>query len=466
MRTRRRGNGLGLWFWWLLGWAAAAAGFPSPQPAVGPEPDLREAGEIVPGSVLRRGGAQGAADPSMWRGTLRFDHLQAGPWRVKGLAISWRQLWDLPLGEAGAIGGRIDAEIDRLWGLGVEIRELRLAGVGSMGGMELEGSGLFGGKRFGLRGGLAGPDRKGEPWRAQLRLTGLELEALTLPASWTAGLGSVEVNGRIAGETRLHWRPGGGWQGELVGTVRLERVVVQDSGLELKEVQLRPVVRWGGGPGIFVPPVEMRVGSLKVGVTLIEDIRLRLAWDGRFVRGELLGARFAGGRVWSEPFAWQPAGGVLTVRLRLAEVELGQLTTLIPRFRGRAEGRVGGELPVVVYPDGRVRIQTGRLALEADAPAALEYDAEGLFTANVPPDSPRYRQMRLVERALRRLRLEVLEVVVNDTRQSDLLLQVQLRGVSETPELIVPVDFRLNVRGDLEELLRLFGRGDMEFSFD
>ncbi len=353
---------------------------------------------------------------------------------------------------------RIECTLDRLRGRGVLLRELRLTGAGSPAGLVLEGGGRLADHPFACTARLDAPPAGSNHWRARLEMQGLELAAFPLPRDWLADVATVKLTGRLGARVRVEWAPEQPLEAVLDAALELDRVSVPDRELELEEVRFDPALRWTGDGLQPAAPAELRVGAIIAGPVRLEALRLRVLGEGSAIRLELADARFCGGRVWSEPVLWVGGGGPVTVRLRLAEIDLARVAALFPRFQGRIEGRVGGELPVVGHPDGRWEIEAGRLALEAGAPAELQYAAEGLLTANLPPGSPRFQQMRLVEKALHRLRLESLEVRINDAPRREGLLQLRLRGVSETPEAIVPVDFRLNVRGDLDEVIRLLGR--------
>lgn len=352
---------------------------------------------------------------------------------------------------------RIECTLERLRGWGLTLQALRLVGRGLPEAMAFEGEGLLGPQRFACTAQVEPPAKGGDRWRARFELRGPELVGFPLPRSWFAEAGAVKLTGRFSAQVQGEWVPKQTMRGELSAAIELDRVALPDWDLELENVRWNPAFHWADGLQP-TPPTELRVGAITSGPARLEALRLRVQGEGRSIRLELVGAQFCGGRVWSEPVVWEPVVGPVTLQFRLAEIDLAQVAALFPKFQGRIEGRVGGELPVVWHPEGRWTLEAGRLALQPGAPAELHYAAEGLLTANLPPDSPRYRQMRLVEQALRRLRLESLEVRVHAARPREGLLQLQLRGVSETPEAIVPVDFRLNVRGDLEEVIRLWGR--------
>ncbi|RME95379.1 MAG: hypothetical protein D6766_03375, partial [Verrucomicrobia bacterium] len=171
-------------------------------------------------------------------GSLAFDRLEAGPWRVERVEVSWR----LPLGwppDAGtATDGAFAVSADRVRGLGLALGELRLEGRGPLQAVQLQGGGSLGGRRFALSGRLEAPNRPGDPWRGRLGVDGLELEAFSLPTRWTAGLGAVEVTGRMKADARLEWRPGAAMEGGLTAEIRFDRVSAAEADLELEDVAL------------------------------------------------------------------------------------------------------------------------------------------------------------------------------------------------------------------------------------
>ncbi|MCD6337995.1 MAG: YdbH domain-containing protein, partial [Verrucomicrobia bacterium] len=324
--------------------------------------------------------------------------------------------------ELAPSGGRIEfrAGAAALQVLGLELERIRLAGSAGLSEAALDGEAWLGGERFACFARIV----SGEAWRgprqARFGLHGVKLENFELPSELTGAAGSVAATGRIDVEGSASWSPGGTPRIKAAATVSLDRVSLPDLGAELEGVRGRLAAQWAG-EWRTAGPQELSIAAVAAGDARLEEARLEAAWDGSAAAWQLVSARFCGGRVWSEPARWPLEAPNWTTTLHLTNVDLAQLAALVPKFHGRIQGRAAGHIPLTIYRDGRWRVRSGRIQLEKGVPAELEYDAEGLLTASLPPDSERYRQMRLVEKALHRLRLQALEAVINDTRQTNLI---------------------------------------------
>jgi hypothetical protein len=178
---------------------------------------------------------------------------------------------------------------------------------------------------------------------------------------------------------------------------------------------------------------------------------------------ELVEASALDGYLRIPPFRWDSVSRDLDPVLEIERIDLAAVARLLPRFDGSITGRLNGRIPVQVRA-GRFSVGSSTLRLDRDRPARLRYPADGLLTRNAPPDSERYEQLEMIEEALEDLRLEELAVDLYPPDQPQTPVRLRLEGTFTSPKAIIPVKFNLNLNGDLEEVVRLLGRGEIELT--
>lgn len=174
---------------------------------------------------------------------------------------------------------------------------------------------------------------------------------------------------------------------------------------------------------------------------------------------------FMGGHLQVAPATINPADlENLSLDARVDSVELAQLASAVPQFKGQVSGTVSGHL-VAGWRQGQMILTGGQLDVDPETEARLQYQVDGLLTGGMEPGTVAYERYQMAEKAFADLELERLRIEVfpggNPTRP----FRMELFGVSDQDGLIVPVDFDLNVNvGDtagLLEILQLMQRGEL-----
>jgi hypothetical protein len=270
----------------------------------------------------------------------------------------------------------------------------------------------------------AGERRNGLELAGQFVLGTVPLSALKVPEELTGGK-AVEVTGEVAARGRFRFASGEefGW--------------------------------W--------PVVGLALDQVWYGDHEVTDVRLRMDWvDRQIARVELAQASYLGGQIRAAPFPWDMESRSFEMEMEFEGLRLDQLARQIPQFAGSIEGFLDGRLAIGLE-DGEIAIRGGRLELDRERAGRLEYPAEGLLTAGLPVGSDEQRRLALVEDGLKDLRLEALTVDLYDPGDPETPVKISLEGTSVSERAIVPIQFHLNLRGDVDPLLRWWQRGDFEF---
>jgi hypothetical protein len=272
-------------------------------------------------------------------------------------------------------------------------------------------------------------------WQAGERRTGLELAGefvlgtiplvgLDIPVGLTGGK-AVQVTGELAARGRFRLFPG------------------------------EEFAWW--------PVVGLALDQVWYGDHEVTDVRLRMDWmDRQIARVELAQARYLGGQIRAAPFQWNLGSRNFEMELELEGLRLEQLARQIPQFAGSVEGFLDGRLAIGLE-DGEIAIRGGHLELDRERAGRLQYPAEGLLTAGLPAGSDEQRRLALVEDGLKDLRLQALTVVLYDPEEPETPVRISLEGTSVSERAIVPIQFHLNLRGDVDPLLRWWQSGNFEF---
>ncbi len=178
--------------------------------------------------------------------------------------------------------------------------------------------------------------------------------------------------------------------------------------------------------------------------------------DGRVVEVERGHAQALGGRVSVGAFAWDLKAPDAVLHVRLEDVQLAELVKFFKGFKGEADGKIRGEVAVRIQGK-RITPLTGRLSLTPGTTARIRYAQQpGWLTSGRDPDSLQYEGLRRAEDALETLVVSELELVLSQPTTPDApVATVRLAGLGEAKGVQVPVDLRVNVRGNLAEAISM-----------
>jgi hypothetical protein len=211
------------------------------------------------------------------------------------------------------------------------------------------------------------------------------------------------------------------------------------------------------------------IGSLKAAKLEIRNGSLPFSiLPGNVVR--TLGGSFdgLGGRLRLGPATLQPNGydTITTGILFFENIDFQQLLQLAEIPPLELKGHFGGQLPFVYQKHG-LELQSGFLRMNPGSSGRLQYDANGSFTHNIPPGTQQFKNMQLAERALLGLDLSEMELklFLNDDEGSKLPARAIIKGSYEEKNRKINLDLTLNLRGEVEKVLRNAAKGKLNLSF-
>lgn len=155
----------------------------------------------------------------------------------------------------------------------------------------------------------------------------------------------------------------------------------------------------------------------------------------------------AGGQVSLRETTLRPFDLPLNLALDVAGLDLGQVLGLagLPGLAG--EGKLGGEVPVIISTTG-VAIPEAHLA--AAAPGWLRY-APDVLPRVLQGDDPK---IRLAVTALRDMRYERLTLMLSREAGGEATLRLSMKGRNPALRGGAPLEFNLNLEGRLDEIAR------------
>ncbi len=200
-------------------------------------------------------------------------------------------------------------------------------------------------------------------------------------------------------------------------------------------------------PPTTPPGQQLAIGLLDLGLPLTDGITTFQVTDGPRLEVEQLQWHLAGGTARAEPFSLGSPLSDLNVTLRAGQLDLGQLLALTRMDGLSGEGSLNGVLPVRVS-EGAAIIENGELAAtgpgvlryaSAAAPAALQAGGEGVD---------------LLLQALENFHYEALKITLEG--RTDAAMDIGLHLAGANPDLYDghPVEFNLDLEGDLADILR------------
>jgi hypothetical protein len=211
------------------------------------------------------------------------------------------------------------------------------------------------------------------------------------------------------------------------------------------------------------------IGSLKASKLEIRNGSLPFSiLPGNVVR--TLGGSFVGlgGRILLGPTTLQPNGydTITTGILFFEDIDFQQLLQLAETPPLELKGRFDGQLPFVYQKHG-LELQSGYLRMNPNSSGRLQYDANGSFTRNIPPGTQQFKNMQLAERALLGLDLSEMELklFLQDKGGRELPARAIIKGTYEEKNRKINLDLTLNLRGEVEKILRNAAKGKLDLSF-
>jgi hypothetical protein len=311
--------------------------------------------------------------------------------------------------------------------------------------IELQGriSGAGGGLDLAFRGSH-------EPARARTRLvidgSPVRFEPGELqPADLVPALGTMlkQVSGQVDLDGELVW------QGDELHTDLA--LLLDDLDLTAgpaRLVQVNGLVRFDRlRPPATPSGQQLSAARLEVGLPLTQGfMTFQLEPDGPLAIQQLR-FRFAGGTLRAEPFSVGSDASGMSVILKAEGLDLARLLEQMQLPGLTGEGRINGWLPVVIE-GSEALIEGGELVSERPGwlryrpdqpPAALQSGAQGLD---------------LLLQALENFRYEELRITLDGRTDAEMAVQLHIKGANPGLHDGYPIEFNLNLEGELGNILR------------
>jgi Dicarboxylate transport len=200
-------------------------------------------------------------------------------------------------------------------------------------------------------------------------------------------------------------------------------------------------------PPATPPGQQLSAARLEVGLALTQGFTtFQLEPDGPLAVQQLR-FRFAGGTLRAEPFSVGSDDSAMSVILKAEGLDLARLLEQMQLPGLTGEGRINGRLPVVIE-GSEALIEGGELVSERPGwlryrpdqpPAALQSGAQGLD---------------LLLQALENFRYEELRVTLDGRTDAEMDIQLHIKGANPGLHDGYPIEFNLNLEGELGNILR------------
>jgi hypothetical protein len=230
-------------------------------------------------------------------------------------------------------------------------------------------------------------------------------------------------------------------------TLGLEELTVKTPQVTLTGVN--GVVTLDGVDPLSTPPhQQILIGSADLGLPLTDGILLFQLEPENRLRIERARLTLAGGEVSARPAVVDWTSGTQEVLLLVDDVALQALLDLVDVEGLSAEGLLDGSIPVLVV-DGSVIVRDGKLV--AQGPGVLRYAPEA--DPGVEAAASASESMDLVLDLLRNFQYSALELGLERDAKGEMKVSIGLDG--RNPEVYdgYPIDFNLNLSGNVDQLL-------------
>ncbi len=242
----------------------------------------------------------------------------------------------------------------------------------------------------------------------------------------------------------------------LDGSVLDGTLTLPDAGLSVEGIQL-PSFRFkdlitGESEGSF----DLKIASIDYSPTNVSDLTTTFQIEpGYALNIENLQFKFCGGsfRVIVEESIAAPYDRV-SFKIEFSEVDIKQLTALIPDFKENLSGKLDGTLPFKLSK-GEISWGKGTAHLTPETTARLQYAENGVFASYIPEIVISKDLNININEALRDIILTELSIEIQSSSQFDQPSVVIMSGRSNNSKIEIPIErIQLNIRaGEIPGLL-------------
>lgn len=331
--------------------------------------------------------------------------------------------WKLQVRSAQAFERRIDFQVA---GPGLQVRGEAVLDPAGEGTWEISAAQIDLGEWFGWLAPQAGAVLSGVTMAGRLEVTG--------QGTWRGR--------RLGGRATLSLRDGR--YDDAGRKVLLEgiSVDVEVADIAARRTEPEQVFTWRSGRYDVVP--------LGVG-------RVEFVLEGERLRVNKAAIDVFGGELTLPTLVMSTARPEFSVVARMEGIAVEQILFLLPSVLSEGFGRLDGEVALERDTHG-LRIGDGRLSLRPGETADLRLAVKpGWLSTSLPPEVlkyfPGFRKIETGEIPLRARVLEMTFTPLGDAQGRT--AWVHVAGGPSDPELTAPIDTRINVRGPLDQLVKI-----------
>ena len=265
----------------------------------------------------------------------------------------------------------------------------------------------------------------------------------------------MSMQGKLTGSGEGTWR-GGVVGGRAVMSLREGRVDDPAHKILLEgisvDIEMADIAKRRTEPAQVFTWRSGRYDVVALGVGRIEG-----QLDGEQLRVTKAAFDVFGGELNVGSLVMSTARPEFSVVAQMSGIAVDQIMFLLPPILSEANGRLDGNVALSRDESG-VRIGDARLALREGETADLRLAIKpGWLTTSLPPDIVKYFPgFRKIETGEIPIRARVLEITLTPLGDAQGRTGwVHLAGGPTDPELTAPVDMNVNIRGPLEELVKI-----------
>jgi hypothetical protein len=282
-------------------------------------------------------------------------------------------------------------------------------------------------------------------------------------AEWFAALAPrffPDLASASAGGTlRLHGE--GTWRGGVLGgraTLSLREGRIDDSARQVMLEGISVDVEFADLAAPRTEPEQVftwrsgRYNGIAIGVGRIEALL-----DGEEIRVNNAAIDIFGGELRVGSLVMSTRKPEFSVTAEMNGVEVGQILFLLPPVLSEARGRLDGNVALSRDSSG-IQIGDAKLNLRQGETADLRLAIKpGWLSTALPPEVVKYFPgFRKIETGEIPIRAKVLEITLTPLGDAEgRTAWVHLAGGPSDPELTAPIDTTINVRGPLEQLVKI-----------
>ena len=234
------------------------------------------------------------------------------------------------------------------------------------------------------------------------------------------------------------------------------QLTLPDSGFSIEGIQLPEIEFSDLVAGTTATPISIDIQKINYAPVIVENVHTRLSIDtGYTLQVETLRFRFCEGDF--EVTVKKPVVAPydsLSCRVEFKNVDIKQLTDLIPDFKENLTGKIDGYLPFVVEK-GQVAWGRGKANLSPGTTARLRYAENGLFASYIPEIVISKDLDIDINKALRDITITEMTLDIQPSAQFDKPSILVMSGHSNNSKIEIPIErIQLNIRaGDIPGLL-------------